>query len=129
MSLILNKENKMNMLHSKCYQCGTAILVNQRAAKDPTAHICVHCSGVHSLDTSAWQQQAINNTSQDTDSEFEFDTLEEEELINPMIQWDVDMAADEYINSLNKKPKCECGAHAIKSNFHSDWCPISKEKE
>lgn len=122
----------MNMLHSKCYQCGTNILVNQREAKDPVAHICVHCSGIRSDDKELWNQLADSlkeaaNTN--LDDEFEFDTLEEEELINPMIQWDVDMAADEYINSLNKKPRCECGAHAIKSSFHSDWCPISKEKE
>ena len=117
----------MNMLDSKCYQCGTRILVSQAAAKDPIAHICMKCSSMDDDDKKLWNQLADSLQEAaitDPDDEFDFETEEEEELVNPMIQWDVDMAADDYIKRLNEKPKCCCGAEAIKSKLHSDWCDI-----
>lgn len=110
----------MNMLDSKCRQCGTRILVSQAASKDPLSHICVQCSSMDDDDSELWNQFSIT----DPDDEFDFETEEEEELVNPMIQWDVDMAAEDYIKRLNEKPKCCCGAEAIKSKIHSDWCDI-----
>ena len=66
----------MNMLDSKCYQCGTRILVSQAASKDPLSHICVQCSSMDDDDSELWNQFSIT----DPDDEFDFETEEEEEF-------------------------------------------------
>ncbi len=35
----------------------------------------------------------------------------------------------EYLKDIDKPRKCECGAHAAGTPWHSDYCPIKTTKE
>jgi len=125
----------MNMIERNCKACSCKILVNQKAlvwnAKSHYCHQCVH-DVLSKDDSEQWKQVAnqINNQ----DAEFDLETEEEEQLVNPFNFSDIDEDnIDDILEKLEKAygieetNKCTCGAHAINSNFHSDWCDLDEE--
>lgn len=94
----------MNVLSSNCTKCRAPLLVSQAAWSDPLSHVCMGCGRLGG------------------DDEFEPDTEEEEGLVNPFNEFDLDYERPA------KGPTCDCGAaHTSLPGIHSEWCSVNNK--
>ena len=125
----------MNMTTSQCIYCGTSILVNQLDYNDMDAHICTVCYPMR-RPFSTSQPDIDDFDSDESSDEFDLASELEELFINEELEL-ADLTEEEILEQLSRdikemekaRVKCECGAAAVRSPLHSNWCPKHSSKK